>query len=364
MRDLLPDYERLRASGGPVGRAVVTDVWGSAPRPAGACLLATANGAMAGSVSGGCVEGATVAEIQQAIERGAPKLVEFGVTDETAWSVGLACGGTIRILVEPLVRPEVLETTEAGGAVIAVVIGGTEAIGGSLVVRADGSTKGPLPPTGAAPHAAEVATRMLVDVSETVRHAALDALRRDQSRTESFVTNEGAELAIFLEVHRQQPKLLVFGGVHVAAALVSLARPLGYRTIVADGRAAFLTRDRFPDADELVLAWPEEAFQRIGLDPATYVCVLSHDPKFDEPALEIALRSPAAYVGAIGSRKTQAARRERLRTAGITDEQLSRLKGPIGLDLGGRHPGEIALAILAEITAARYGGSGHSKSKE
>jgi xanthine dehydrogenase accessory factor len=159
-------------------------------------------------------------------------------------------------------------------------------------------------------------------------------------------------------VFPRRPTLVIFGGVHIAAELVPLAKSLGYRTVVADGREAFLSRERFPAADELVLAWPEEAFAKVGLDAATYVCVLSHDPKFDEPALEIALRSPAAYVGAIGSRKTQATRRERLKAAGFTEDELARLRGPIGLDLGGRQPAETALAILAEMTALRYGGTG------
>jgi xanthine dehydrogenase accessory factor len=143
--------------------------------------------------------------------------------------------------------------------------------------------------------------------------------------------------------------------VHVAVALVPLARALGYRTIVADGRPAFLTRERFPEADELVLAWPEVAFSQIEVDASCYVCVLSHDPKFDEPALELALGSSARYIGAIGSRKTQAARRERLKAAGFSEDQVARVHGPIGLDLGGRQPAEIALAILAEMTAVRYG---------
>jgi xanthine dehydrogenase accessory factor len=150
---------------------------------------------------------------------------------------------------------------------------------------------------------------------------------------------------------------VVFGGVHIAVALVPLARMLGYRTIVADGRASFLTRDRFPDADDLILAWPEEAFERIGLDHSCYVCILSHDPKFDEPALKAALRSPARSVGAIGSKKTQAARRKWLESEGLTQEEIGRLHGPIGLDLGGRQPVETALAILAEMTAVRCGGT-------
>jgi len=190
---------------------------------------------------------------------------------------------------------------------------------------------------------------------EALREAALAALRRERSTTLE-VQAEGGPVSVFLEVFPREPRLVMFGGVHVAVELVRLAKPLGYRTIVADGREAFLTRERFPTADELILAWPEEAFQRIVLDSSCYVCILSHDPKFDEPALKLALRSPAAYVGAIGSRKTQAERRESLRAEGLTPEQIHRLHGPIGLDLGGRQPAETALAILAEMTAVRYGG--------
>jgi xanthine dehydrogenase accessory factor len=163
--------------------------------------------------------------------------------------------------------------------------------------------------------------------------------------------------ACFFEVFPRQPRLVIFGGVHIAIALVPLARALGYRTIVADGRQAFLTRARLPDADQLVLAWPEAAFEQIGLNGSCYVCVLSQDPKFDEPALQLALRSPARYIGAIGSRKTQASRREWLASSGFSDADIARVHGPIGLDLGGRQPAETALAILAEMTAVRYGGA-------
>ena len=342
MRDLLTDYERLAAAGTPPGRAVVTSVWGSAPRPEGACLLATADGHLAGSVSGGCVESATAVEIAEAIARGTPKLVTFGVTDERAWEVGLSCGGTIRVFVEPTVRPEVLDAARGpGGVVVATVIEGQGA-GAALVVRDNGAESGALPT--AIDRAAVVA-------------GARNALARAMSATVELPAPGGAT-KVFLEVFPRRPTLVIFGGVHVAAALVPLAKALGYRTVVADGREAFLTRERFPEADELVLGWPDEAFARVGIDSATYICLLSHDPKFDEPAMEIALRSEAAYVGAIGSRKTQAARRERLRAAGFSEAELSRLRGPIGLDLGGRQPVETALAILAEITATRYGRSG------
>jgi xanthine dehydrogenase accessory factor len=340
MKDLISDYQRFAAAGEPFGRAVVTSVWGSAPRPEGSSMLASRTGAIAGSVSGGCVESATASEIVEAIARGTPKLVTYGVSHERAWEVGLACGGTIRVLVEPSVRPEVLDAARGAGAqVVATVIEGSH-LGSSVRVFEDGRIEG-TPPDG-----------LLLDA---LREAALAALRRERSTTLELQA-DGGPVSVFLEVFPREPRLVIFGGVHVAVELVRLAKPLGYRTIVADGREAFLTRERFPTADELILAWPEEAFQRIGLDPSCYVCILSHDPKFDEPALKLALRSPATYVGAIGSRKTQAERREWLRAEGLTPEQIGRLHGPIGLDLGGRQPAETALAILAEMTAVRYGG--------
>jgi len=342
MRDLLAEYDALAANS-PVGRAVVTQVWGSAPRPEGASLLATPDGRMAGSVSGGCVEGAAAEEIRAAIERGTPKRAGWGVTHERAWEMGLSCGGTVEVFVEPSVRPEILEAARRqSGSVVATVIGdgGAVPLGSGLVLEENGTrrTVGGLPPA-------------LVEPLTTLATGALNELT---SRVEKVDAATGP-VEVFLEVFPRRPTLLVFGGVHIATALVRLAKPLGFRTIVADGRDAFLTRERFPDADELILGWPREVFARVGLDAATCVCLLTHDPKFDEPAIDLALRSPACYVGAIGSRKTQAQRRERLRSAGFTEAEIARLHGPIGLDLGGRNPAEIALAILAEITAVRYG---------
>jgi xanthine dehydrogenase accessory factor len=340
MRDLLTQLEHFRTAGRPFGRAVVTGVWGSAPRPPGSSMLATMDGAIAGSVSGGCVESATALEIAAAIARGTPKLVKFGVSDERAWEVGLACGGTIEVFIEPSVRADVLDAARgSGGEVVATVIEGP-GLGGTLRVFDDGRTEeagGDLP-------------------ADLVRDAALAALAREASVTTTFDTAAGPA-TVFLEVYPRRPRLVIFGGVHIATALIPLARALGYYTIVADGRQAFLDRERFPDADELILGWPDEVFEKIGLDRSCYVCVLSHDPKFDEPALLAALQSPARYVGALGSKKTQVARRDWLRSNGVSEETLARLRGPIGLDLGGRHPAETALAILAEMTAVRYGGS-------
>jgi xanthine dehydrogenase accessory factor len=340
MRELLADYERLRAAG-PVGRAVVTQVWGSAPRPEGATLLAGPNGGMAGSVSGGCVESAAAEAIQSAMAQGAPRKMSWGVTHERAWEMGLSCGGTIEVFIEPSVRDEVLAAARReSGSVVATVIGGAAPLGSGLVLLEDGS----------ASRTGDFPGELMAGLAERARSALASLV----SRAETVEGGAGA-IEVFLEVFPRRPTLLVFGGVHIATALVRLAKPLGYRTVVADGREAFLTRERFPDADELVLGWPEEVFERVGLNPATCVVLLTHDPKFDEPALELALRSNAGYVGAIGSRKTQAHRRERLRALGFSEAAIARLHGPIGLDLGGREPAEIALAILAEISAVRHG---------
>ncbi len=340
MRELLEAYERLRAEG-LVGRAVVTQIWGSAPRPEGAVLLASPTGKMAGSVSGGCVENAVVEEIRAAIERGTPKALEYGVTHERAWEFGLSCGGTISLFVEPTVRAEIVAAAgRREGSVVATVIGGAAPLGAALVYHESGARENLRVPPG---------------LAEMMAAGAADAITHLSSKSETIPTPNG-EVRVLYEVFPRRPTLLIFGGVHIATALVTLARPLGFRTVVADGREAFLTPERFPDADELIVGWPDEVFARVGIDSATCICLLTHDPKFDEPAIEVALRSPAAYIGVIGSRKTQQIRRERLKEAGHSAEQIARLHGPIGLDLGGREPSEIALAILAEITATRYQG--------
>lgn len=326
MRDLLADYDRLSAHG-PVGRAVVTGTWGSAPRLAGATLLATADAQLAGSVSGGCVEGAVVEAIGEAIRSGVPRLLRFDVSHERAWEVGLACGGSVEILVEPAVRDDVLAAARSPGGVVVPSI-----ISGEVLGAPDPSTR------------------------TAVREEAALALAAGASRVVTV-----GERRVFLEVFPQPRTLLLIGAGHLSELLVTLAKPLGYRTVVADPREPFLSPERFPGADLLLPMWPAEAFAEAGVDEATAVCVLSHDPKFDEPALELALRSRAGYIGAIGSRKTQAERRAKLLAAGFTEAEVARIHGPIGLDLGGRQPAEIALAILAEITRERYGVSVRSR---
>jgi xanthine dehydrogenase accessory factor len=353
MRELLETVRAWQAEGEAPGRAVVIRTFGSAPRPEGAVLVVTADGRLAGSVSGGCVEGAAFEEIQAARAAGVGRVIRYGISDEQAWDVGLACGGTIDVLVEPYLRPEVLQAAAAlSGSVVVIPLpadapgaafgphppGMGEPPGAALIVAADGTLAGTTGSPGAD--------------AEIVR-AARAALREGRSAT---VTVSGRQY--FLEAYLAAPRLIVVGAVQVAMPLVSIAQVLGYQTVVIDGRAAFATRERFPDVDRLIVGWPDEVADEIGLGPSDSVAVLTHDVKFDEPAIVAGLRRGCRYVGAVGSSKTQADRRARLLAAGVTDSELARLRGPIGLDLGGRSPAETALAIMAEIVAERHAGSG------
>ena len=328
MRELAADLARFDAAGIP-GRAVVLGTWGSAPRPAGAVLLLAADGRMAGSVSGGCVENAVIEEIVAARARGTAKRLRYEVSDETAWSVGLACGGTIEVLAEPSVSMEVRSAMSDGrGSVIVSALD----CGARWRVLEDGKVEGK------------------ESLGPDIISAALDALRTERS----LVHEARGTKHLFLEVFARAPELCIVGAGHIAQELVPLAGRMGFRTLVFDSRAAFLTRERFPEADELVAGWPaEELPKRLG--PGSYVAVLSHDPKLDEPCVRLALRSPVRYVGVIGSKKNQEKRRAALVAEGFTGAEIARLRGPIGLPLGGKQPNEVALSILAEMVKARYG---------
>jgi xanthine dehydrogenase accessory factor len=360
MRELIETLSEWQAAGTPIGRAVVIRSFGSAPRPEGAVLLGSADGRIAGSVSGGCVEGAAYEEIERAQRDGHDRVIRYGISDEQAWDVGLACGGTIDVLVQPSV-PAASATAaadlERGTAVVVPlpadspppVFGPHEPGDGAipaepLVVREDGRLT--------AADGGPATTGDPGTDAEVVR-GALDALARGTSRTVS-----AGERQYFIEAFPVRPRLVIVGAVQVAIPLVRMARELGFETVVVDGRPAFATPERFPDVDRLVVGWPDEVAEEIGLGPSDSVAVLSHDVKFDEPAIVEALRRGCRYVGAVGSRKTQADRRARLIEAGVSEADLARLHGPIGLDLGGRAPAETALAILAEVVASRHGGTG------
>ncbi len=358
MKELLDTLAAWEAEGASIGRAVVVRTFGSAPRPEGAVLLTTADGRLAGSVSGGCVEGAAFEEIERARVAGRSRVIRYGISDEQAWDVGLACGGTIDVLVEPFVRPEAI----AAARDTAAGRGAGQAIVTPLPPDAPRPEFGPQAPGEGAPPAPTLVVHgdgrldgTLGDpaLDETLMAEVLDALERGTSRTVEI-----GGRSLFIEAFPVRPRLVVVGAVEVARSLVRIARELGYETVVVDGRAVFATPARFPDVDRLVVGWPDEVAEEIGLGPSDAVAVLTHDVKFDEPAIVEALRRGCRYVGAVGSRKTQADRRVRLRAAGVGKEELDRLRGPIGLDLGGRAPAETALAIMAEIIAARYAGSG------
>jgi xanthine dehydrogenase accessory factor len=333
VKELLDTLDAWRRDGVRVGRAMVIRTYGSAPRPEGAALLYASDGRIAGSVSGGCVEGAAAEEIERAFASGESKVMRYGISDEQAWSVGLACGGNIEVLIQPEIPPESEQAARSQGGVAVV----TDLSDGR---RFTVSEAGP-PPT---------------DATAEVVDAARDALLRGTSR---IFESGGRQL--FIEAYPVRPRLVIVGAVEIARTLTRLGHELGFATVVVDGRAAFATKERFPDADQLVVGWLDEVADDINLSSNDAVAVLAHDPKLDDPALAEAFRRGCRYVGALGSRKTQWDRRDRLRAMGVSDADLERLHGPIGLDLGGRAPAETALAILAQVVAERYGASGGAK---
>ncbi len=361
MRELAGTLAAWRADGVAVGRAVVVRTFGSSPRPEGAVLLVASDGRIAGSVSGGCVEGAAAEEVARAMATGRSRVVRYGISDAQGWDVGLACGGTIDVLVEPFVRPQAEAAARAAAGMGSSAARAARAVITPLPPDSPGPAIGPhRPGIGAEPAPALVAWdngRLEGTVGDPAHDAELVARA---AACLARGTSETVELAgrwLFVEAFPARPRLVIVGGVQVAIPLVAIARTLGYETVVVDGRPAFATRERFPDADEVLVGWPDEVADRIGLGPADAVAVLSHDVKFDEPAIVTALRRGCRYVGAVGSRKTQADRRARLREAGLAEADLARLRGPIGLDLGGRSPEETALSIMAEVVALRHGGS-------
>ena len=338
MRDILSDLDNWHADNTSIALATVVQTWGSSPRRAGAKMALTPDGKITGSVSGGCVEGAVFESGVEVLKTNRPQLLHFGVADETAWEVGLACGGSIDIFVKPL-DTEFFKTlhsvlvNEQPAVVLTVVRGPSELLGREMLVREDGQVTGTL--------------------NDALNAKALNLAGETLAQGVSHRAMLNEDIEVFVEVILPPPTLIAVGGVHITIALMALAKTLGYRTVVVDPRSAFGNEERFPNVDQLIQAWPQDAFQQVPLTRSTAIAMLTHDPKLDDPALKIALPSPAFYVGALGSKTTQAKRRQRLLEGGLTEAQLNRLHGPIGLEIGAGTPEEIAMSIMAEIVATR-----------
>ncbi|MBP0448120.1 MULTISPECIES: XdhC family protein [unclassified Kitasatospora] len=388
MQDIAEQLQAWHASGRSFAVATVVGVSGSAPRDPGAALAVDTSGEAIGSVSGGCVEGAVYELCQAAIESGEPVLERFGYSDEDAFAVGLTCGGILDVFVQPVV-PGTDPALDAGITYIAsgtpvalarVIAGPGGLVGATVAVTAD-THHGALSPAPARPSPATalatalprpsaggtpLARRLIAGLERAIvaeARAMLDAGRTGQvvlgldgrpcdERGQGTVT-------FFVEAYVPAPRMLVFGAIDFAAAVVRIGKFLGYHVTVCDARPVFATARRFPEADQVVVDWPHRYLdsQLDRLDGRTVLCVLTHDAKFDIPLLERALRLPVGYVGAMGSRRTHRDREERLREVGLTETEIGRLRSPIGLDLGARTPEETAVSVAAEIVAHRRGGS-------
>ena len=330
-QDILERAQAWHAAGQGVALATVVRTWGSSPRPVGSHLAVDAGGGFVGSVSGGCIEGAVIHEALAAIKDGQPRLLEFGVSDEQAWEVGLACGGRVQVYVQRIeAGTPVAELLSAQSARLPVA---------SLTRLADGA-------------------QCLLHSTGDSGDLALTLEQRQEALTRIVADRSGpldCDEGIFLRVYAPTPRLLVVGAVHIAQALAPMAALTGFAVTIIDPRRAFAAEQRFPE-QVLCTDWPDEALARYQPDLLSAVITLSHDPKLDDPALVAALNSEAFYIGSLGSKRTHAQRIERLSALGFDAAALARIHAPVGLDLGGRMPAEIAVSILAQVLQVRYRG--------
>jgi len=346
MHDVIKDISRWIENGESVVLATVVHTWGSSPRGVGAKMAFTPQGKITGSVSGGCVESQVFESGIETMQTGRPQLLKFGVADETAFEVGLACGGNIEVFVLPLDRDlfhSVEKEINAHQALaMSIVLEGPEPlVGRYLMLSESGSQIGNLE----------------AELGQIARQTALNALAEEKCSKVTIQTSDNQSVTLFTDVIYPPPTLVMVGGVHIAVALARIAKTLDYRTCLIDPRRAFGNQERFPHVDQLIQAWPQEALQQINLTRSTCVTLLTHDPKIDDPAIKFVLESPVFYIGALGSKKTHENRRQRLLTDGISEESLARIHAPIGLDLGAVTPEEIALSVMAQIVAVRRGRS-------
>jgi xanthine dehydrogenase accessory factor len=374
MRDILSTITKWWEAGETFGLATVVGTYRSAPRDPGAALAVScaAAGEVIGSVSGGCVEGAVYELSLDVCRTGEPAVATYGVSDDDAFAVGLTCGGIIDIFVEPVDKARFPELGEIAAAVargepvaVATVIAGPGQVGARRVIwsgddraaAAGGEAAADAPWHAGASGTLGSGPRLDAAVDDDVRGMLAQGrtgIRRYGPQGERL----GHELSVFVNSFAPAPRMLVFGAIDFAAGVARVGKFLGYHVTVCDARKVFATASRFPDADEVVVDWPHRFLAGTDVDARTVICVLTHDPKFDVPLLEVALRTPAAYIGAMGSRRTHEDRLARLRDIGLTEDELARLRSPIGLDLGARTPEETAVSIAAELIQLRWGGSG------
>ncbi|HTX03818.1 MAG TPA: XdhC/CoxI family protein [Candidatus Acidoferrales bacterium] len=354
MIDILETLERWQGDGRRVAIATVVAVEFSAPRDPGAAMAVNDRGEVTGSVSGGCVEGAVYEEAQDVLRTGRARLVTYGISDADAISVGLTCGGTIHIFVEMLDAQILRRIAEAvrRDAPIALAIGLDGAIVGRERLITGGSDVYGSMGNDGLDHAVTGEARALLAAGST-------AVRAFGPEGEPV----GVDVRVFIRSFAPKPNMYIFGAIDFSRAMVHVGKDLGYRVSVIDARPIFATRQRFPHADEVVVEWPDEFLRNAPIDERTALVILTHDVKFDIPLLQVALRTPAGYIGAMGSRRTHAERVERLRAAGVSAEELGRINAPVGLDIGARTPEETAISIAAEIIAMRSGRKGGSLSK-
>ena len=347
MRDVMNDVSLWREAGKGVVLATVVKAYGSALRPIGSKMAISSTGDISGSVSGGCVESAVYEEAQKIFKNGQAKLVSYGIADETAWSVGLTCGGTIEVFLELLsggagktVHEALMRALQADELIAQATVLTGESAGEQVLLRPDGTKVGDI--------------RNLTLFEHVVTHGAALFRRQETRKVEIEGGEENAD--VFIQVYPPSPRLIVVGAVHIAVPLVALGNTMGFRTIVVDARSAFATRERFPHADEMLVKWPAEALESLHLDEGSYVAILSHDAKFDIPALQVAVQSKARYVGVLASKHTYQILHEALREEGVPEELLARVHTPIGIKkLGSQGPEGIAFSIMAEVIAENKG---------
>lgn len=346
MKDILPHLDLWRSQGEQIALATVLQVHRSAPRPPGARLCLTRDGRMAGSVSSGCVEADVFERAAQVLDSGKPAVVKYGIADEWGFQVGLSCGGSIEVLIEPFVVDNAWQALRQAiehqqPAALAIGLAPALLLGRRLAVLDGGECVGSVDPA--------------LDGHLAVEGSHL--LPAGGTKVVNLQWRQG-EATVFIEAFSPPPSLFIVGATHTAISLCRMAKEVGFQITVIDARSMLAKRERFPDADQLIRAWPDEALNQLPLGLHSFLVILTHDSKFDIPTLACALRSQARYIGVLGSRATHEQRKTQLRQQGFSDTDLARIRSPIGLDIGSRTPEELAVAILAEMLAVRYGKAG------